>query len=460
MAPFWLWAFGMCGLAGLLLAWPILRRNSDSVGEREAALAVLRDQLRELDRDLDAGRIGKEEARAARVEIERRALAADRLASATSASANWRVGLIIAAGIAAPTLAMLLYLELGQPRMALQGPSQPSPAQATAEGGAPGDMAARTEVMAKRLEAEGGDFEDWWLLGQSYVFLQQPGQAAQAFKKASELNTDPAVKAAYAEMLVQAAGGRVTPDAERTFNEVLEADPGDPRARYYKGLAAAQVQFFDDALQIWTELLDDSPPDAPWVNAVVQGIRDVAAAAGQDPETLLAGRGGAGQAEDLDALRAQLEASPKDYEGWIRLAEGEAARGNDQAARQAIASAREAYAGAPFVQQQLAQTEQSLGLVQQTARRGPTEEDVAAAQEMTADEQTEMIRSMVGGLAERLEANPDDLEGWLMLLRSYSVLGERENGNAAYERATAHYQGQPSALQALEQQARTAGFLQ
>jgi cytochrome c-type biogenesis protein CcmH len=34
-----------------------------------------------------------------------------------------------------------------------------------------------------------------------------------------------------------------------------------------------------------------------------------------------------------------------------------------------------------------------------------------------------MINSMVTQLAARLKDNPDDVEGWLRLIRSYSVLG-------------------------------------
>ena len=287
--------------------------------------------------------------------------------------------------------------------------------------------------------------------------MQQPGKAAGALAKAAELNDDPAVRGAWAEMLIQAAGGRVTPEAERLLGEVLSVDDQDPRARYYKGLAAAQAQFFDDALQIWKELLDDTPRDAPWLGAVVQGIHDVAAASGQDPEPLLAGRDVA--APNLDELRNRLENAPKDYEGWLALARGEMAQGNATAAREAIERAKEEYAGAPFVQQQIAKVEASLGL-DAAARRGPTAEDVAAAQEMSQDDQLAMIQDMVGGLAGRLAANPDDLEGWMMLLRSYGVLGDREAGMAAYERAADHYSNDQGTLRQLEQQAKTSGLLQ
>ncbi len=57
---------------------------------------------------------------------------------------------------------------------------------------------------------------------------------------------------------------------------------------------------------------------------------------------------------------------------------------------------------------------------------------------MTPADRTAMIEGMVSGLAERLKSNPDDVEGWLRLIRSYSVLGRPEE---AVEAARAALQG-------------------
>jgi cytochrome c-type biogenesis protein CcmH len=66
--------------------------------------------------------------------------------------------------------------------------------------------------------------------------------------------------------------------------------------------------------------------------------------------------------------------------------------------------------------------------------RGPTEEDVRNAQSMSAADRTAMIRGMVEGLAERLRQNPDDVEGWQRLVRSYQVLGDTERAREAQAR--------------------------
>ncbi len=67
--------------------------------------------------------------------------------------------------------------------------------------------------------------------------------------------------------------------------------------------------------------------------------------------------------------------------------------------------------------------------------RGPREEQAAAAAKMPQAQRNEMIRGMVAQLAARLQEQPDDLEGWLQLGRSYSVLRENTKAADAFERA-------------------------
>lgn len=64
------------------------------------------------------------------------------------------------------------------------------------------------------------------------------------------------------------------------------------------------------------------------------------------------------------------------------------------------------------------------------------------------------IRGMVAGLAARLEAKPEDPEGWVRLVRAYAVLGETAPRDAAYAKARARYASKPEVLQALDEAAR------
>lgn len=70
--------------------------------------------------------------------------------------------------------------------------------------------------------------------------------------------------------------------------------------------------------------------------------------------------------------------------------------------------------------------------------------------ESLGDDQRVMIRAMVDGLDERLKANGDDLEGWLRLIRSRTVLNEADRAKAALATARQQFKDNAQALSALE----------
>jgi cytochrome c-type biogenesis protein CcmH len=72
-----------------------------------------------------------------------------------------------------------------------------------------------------------------------------------------------------------------------------------------------------------------------------------------------------------------------------------------------------------------------------SAPAGPTQADVAAAEQMTAGDQQQMIKGMVASLDAKLAENPDDLEGWLRLVRSYAVLNDKDHAVGALKRGLA-----------------------
>jgi cytochrome c-type biogenesis protein CcmH len=98
---------------------------------------------------------------------------------------------------------------------------------------------------------------------------------------------------------------------------------------------------------------------------------------------------------------------------------------------------------------QIAQVQADGGL---RASAAPTGQPAEAGQ--GADVQ-DMIQGMVAGLAARLEANPDDPDGWIKLVRAYAVLGDAARRDAALAKAQARYKDQPKVLAALRQAAQT-----
>ncbi len=61
---------------------------------------------------------------------------------------------------------------------------------------------------------------------------------------------------------------------------------------------------------------------------------------------------------------------------------------------------------------------------------------MAAAEDMSPEKRKEMVRGMVDRLAKRLDENPDDVQGWLRLARSYRVLEKPEKARDALKRAS------------------------
>ena len=62
---------------------------------------------------------------------------------------------------------------------------------------------------------------------------------------------------------------------------------------------------------------------------------------------------------------------------------------------------------------------------------GPSAEDMAAAEKMNPEDRSAMVRGMVERLADRLKRDGSDLEGWLRLVRAYTVLGDRDRALSA-----------------------------
>ena len=77
---------------------------------------------------------------------------------------------------------------------------------------------------------------------------------------------------------------------------------------------------------------------------------------------------------------------------------------------------------------------------------GPDSQDMAAAGEMSEGERQEMIKGMVAKLAERLKDEPENLEGWMRLGQSYTVLGEFEKSADAFDKASALAPDNPEIL--------------
>ena len=457
----------MTALVLALVLLPMLRRPRPVAARREHDLSVYRAQLRELEREAERGLLGPEEAKAARLEVERRMLAADaegRAAAAPARAGRRRWPIALALLIALPALAATLYGRLGRPDLpAMPFAERADRADTAAAAGAAGaSRVPPVETMIAQLEervaAAPDDLESWLRLARAYELSENPAKAEGAYERALALDGGRAeIHAGLAEASILAAGGVVTEKARRALERALELEPGNPRARFYQGLALLQRGEQRAALELWAGLVGDTPADAPYLAMLQARVTALAEELGLAAADVLPGPAPAAVAEpppaapaaDPEALRAEvasLEAAlardAKDWQGWIRLARARAALEEPAEAAAALERGAAAYPGAPFVQQQLAAAASELGVAAPgvaggaaAGARGPSAEQMRAAGELPPDEQAQMIRGMVDGLAARLAEQPDDAEGWRMLARSYGVLGETAQAAEAAQQA-------------------------
>lgn len=395
MIGFWIAAAVLLAVTLAIFLRVMLRTPEISAADAERDLAVYRDQLAEVDRDLERGILAEDEAEAARTEIKRRLLAAadaGELAAATARPVppTLRGAAITVIAILVPAGALGVYFALGSPTVPdqpLAARSQETQTADQAQQQHNEQMAALTSRLAAQLQENPNQPEGWLLLGRSYRTVENYGAAAEAFERALDLTSrDPAVLSEYGEILVLAHDGTVPEPALEVFRETVSRAPSEPRSRYYLGVFKAQQGDARGAIQEWTDLIAVSAPDAPWLADVQNRIRVAASAAGIDTAAVTPSDG--------------LPAAPPPM-------------------------------GPPTAQRPEAPRPPA------TAESGLSAEDMQAAAEMTPEERQEMIRAMVEGLAERLKDEPDDAAGWRRLARAYQVLGEIEKAADAIAAAEA-----------------------
>lgn len=154
-------------------------------------------------------------------------------------------------------------------------------------------------------------------------------------------------------------------------------------------------------------------------------------------EAITGERGGVVSAEAEAAFERALELEPGNPKARFFLAMAKAQEGSlDEAGEQWRSLQADLPEDSPWreaVGQALAQLDRA-DAGDQMAASGPSDEDVAAAAEMSPQDRKAMVEGMVARLDERLRQNPEDQEGWRRLVRSYVVLGRNEDARGALKR--------------------------
>jgi len=161
------------------------------------------------------------------------------------------------------------------------------------------------------------------------------------------------------------------------------------------------------------------------------------------------------------AFSRALKLNPDSLKARFWLAMSDEQTGNLEQAAQGYRKILEATPpGAPWrvmVGTRLAVVQQRLA-PEQARGPAPSPEQMRAAQDMSEEERTAMIENMVSGLAQRLEADGDDLDGWLRLMRAYKVLGKPTAAKQALASARENFKSDPGALERIDAAAQELGL--
>ena len=156
----------------------------------------------------------------------------------------------------------------------------------------------------------------------------------------------------------------------------------------------------------------------------------------------------------------QLEPGRVEARFWLALAK-EQDGDLDRAAQDYQGLLAEAPAQAPWrsaVEERLKAVRSRLAAGPAPTTPGPTAEDVAAADKLSADDRARMIHQMVARLAARLKANGQDLAGWQRLVRAYATLGEKDKALQALIEARNAFAGDSASLSQLDALAQSLGL--
>ncbi|MDP6390652.1 MAG: c-type cytochrome biogenesis protein CcmI [Alphaproteobacteria bacterium] len=384
---FWVIVALMTAAVAASLLWPLYRGRAVPADAAEYDLAVYRDQLAELDREEARGALGEAEAEAARAEIGRRILAADarREAAAAGTADKSRKS---RRGLVAGAIALGASLGTLLFYLAIGAP------------GLPGQPFAERAAERQAAQHSGAQMDMAKLVQQLRQRLEKSGGEVQGWtllgRTYISLGRHKEAAAAYQRALGLEAGDA---SLHAAYGEALVFAAGGR-------VVPASRTAFEAALKL-------SPDDS-------RARFYMAEAARQDGDAKSA----------LDQLVRMLKTAPADAP-WIALVRekaGEAARSLGLDADTVL----------PAPPKPVATAE---------APRTPSRADIDRAQGMAPKDRELMIRGMVAGLADRLRQNPKDFEGWMRLIRSYSVLGDHKEAKKALRKARKVFAKAPIPMQ-------------
>jgi len=300
----WFLGSAACLVCTGFIVRSILQPQTIDISAASKDLALYKDQLREVDSDLARGVLSETESESARLEISRRILAADKRAQMETLAnpAPSIINKLLAAFVILTVLtgSLGIYANLGEPNLpdrplvARLAAAQEARAQRLSQEDAevqvpdekiniPEDYLKLVKKLREAIKKRPNDEQGLRLLALHEFRIGKYRAARKAHTRIMKVVGDKVTAKDYidfAEVMIFATNGYVSPEAEITLSQALKLKPNDGRTRYYSGLAMAQNGRADVAYRLWEGLLKEGPQDAAWIPLIKSQIDDVARLAG------------------------------------------------------------------------------------------------------------------------------------------------------------------------------------
>lgn len=252
-----------------LLVVPLVRRRALRLGatQAEVSIAVLRDQMEELERDRASGTLGADAYETGQRTLKQRILQ-DAVPDARASDRIHAAPAVVLAMLL-PLAAAGLYFVLGTPS-ALDSRKEQAQTQEHLDAG---QMEAAVARLAQRLQSTPDDLEGWTMLARSYRVLGRHQDAVAAYARAEKLiASDPPRLTEWAESLALAGGGTLAGKPAELVARALAVDPDFGHALALAGAAAFERKDYGGAIAYWERLAKQFQPGSEEGETVARSL--------------------------------------------------------------------------------------------------------------------------------------------------------------------------------------------
>jgi cytochrome c-type biogenesis protein CcmH len=261
MLNFWLIAGSMLTLA-LVVIITVLLKNSDKNSNEEFPSDIYKQQLDELETDIENGLLSETEVESAKKELQLSILNQDntieKQMSENTSPTKSKIPKVTAVILMMllPLFAVELYQSLGRPELIEQKELLEEFHNAQTEEEKATAIEKMLVRMEQRLESTPDDADGWLMLANSYTSLERYPQALIAVENLYRLKSDDAsVMLRYADILSMVNNGKFEGKPTDLINEAIKLEPTNNSGLWLAGLAAIQRGEIQTAIDYWESLV-------------------------------------------------------------------------------------------------------------------------------------------------------------------------------------------------------------